>query len=227
MLAGKFDKTKLRRALVLTLLWLAVFWVIVPSLANRYLGQSSLLRFDPTVSSDYNCIFIEGHSRDSFAVPWTMHSTAVEYLRIRYTPLAKRQHYGIMFVDSKTLAFEAHIGFAKSPSRLSRRLDSPNIVRDWMRSQPWSAQAASHDRDAREIYDAIVALAPADLEHFVLPAGTALSHFTIGHTAGPNRDTPSWNLLLILIPLWLGVFVRRREKKQSNDGRPAIVLPVV
>ncbi len=195
---------------------LALMWlVILPSLGNRWFGRSSMLRFDPKVSTDYNCIFVEGHSRPSFAVPWLSRSTPVDYLRIRYTPHADHQPYGIMFINPKTLAYDAHSGFAEWPTQLSGRLDSPVLVRDWMRSQTQSAQTPSHDGDAEEIYSAIVALSQAaDLEHFTLPATIPLSHFQIGHSSLADHHLPAWPIaLMVLIPLWFGVFGRKKQPK--------------
>ncbi len=192
-------------------------WLVIPSLVNRRFGQSSLLRFDPKVSTDYKCIFVEGHSRPSFAIPWTIRSTPTDYFRIRYTPLAKDQPYGIMFVDPRTLAYEGHAGFAERPTHLSGRLDSPAIVRDWMRSQFQSAQAASHDGDAQEIYAAIVALAQRDLEHFTLADGVTLSHFQIGYASLTDHRRPSWPITLMpLIPIWFGVYGRGGRKQLPN-----------
>lgn len=210
--------TRIKKALVLTVAWLGIVWIIMPSLANRYLGQCSLLRFDPKVSSDYNCIFVEGHSRASFAVPWSFRSTPIHYLRLRYTPNAERQPYGILFVDPKTLAFEAHAGFARKPTRLSGRLDSPIVIRDWMRSQPQSAQSDSHDLDAQEIYDAIVILAQKDLEHFTRPEEVSLSHFQIGHQSIPSKAPPVWPATLVpVIGFWFG---GRGKKKRQVDPVP-------
>ncbi len=208
-------KAKLKRAVLITMGWLAIMWLVIPSLGNRWTGQSSLLRFDPKVSTDYNCIFVEGQSLPSFAVPWMSLRTPVDYLRIRYTPHADHQPYGIMFINPKTLAYEAHSGFAKRPTQLSGRLDSSVLVRDWMRSQAQSAEAASHDGDAQEIYSAIVALSQADLERFTLPTSITLSHFQIGHASLADHHLPSWLItVLVLIPLWFGVFGR---KGQPNE----------
>ncbi len=202
---------KLRKAFLLTVLWLGAVGIIIPSLANIWMGRSSLVRFDPTVSTDYNCIFVEGHSQRSFAVPWMVRSTPIKHLRIRYTPIAGDQPYGIMFVEPNTLAFEAHSGFAKQPTQLSGRLDSPAIVGEWMRSQPRSVQASSHERDAQEIFDAIIHLSKRDLEHFTVPFDLSLSNFRLGHTSPANRDLPSWPLiLLVLIPIWLPALRRTR-----------------
>lgn len=198
--------------------WLAIVWLVLPSLGNRWIGQSSMLRFDPIVSTDYNCIFVEGHTRPSFAVPWLSRSTPADYLRIRYTPHAGHQPYGIMFIDPKTLAYEPHSGFSEKPTHLAGRLDSSSLIRDWMRSQAQSAQAASHDGDAQEIYAAITELARADLEHFTLPASIALTHYRIGHTSLTDHHRPSWPItLLILIPIWAGVFGRKTQPNTALE----------
>lgn len=212
-------KPSIKRRAAITVGWLAFMCIVVPSLVNGWMGDYSLLRFDPRVSSDYNCIFVEGKSRPSFAVPWLSRSTPIDYLRIRYTPNSERQPYGIMFVDPGTLAYEAHSGFAQRPTRMAGRLDSPVLVRDWMRSQAWSAQAPSHDGDALEIHSAILALSRAsDLEHFELPANLRLSHFQIGaaHTSLPSRGLPRWPFIVsFLIPLWFRAY---EQKGQSNQG---------
>ncbi len=215
----------LTRAVLITMGWLAGVWFVLPSLGNRWDGQYSLLRFDPKVSTDYNCIFVEGHTRPSFAVPWLSRRTPVDYLRIRYTPHADQQPYGIMFIDPTTLAYEAHSGFADRPTQLSGRLDSPVLVRDWMRSQAQSSQAASHDGDAQELYSAIMALSQADLEHFTLPATITLSHFQIGHTSLTDHHCPSWPItFMVLIPIWFRVFGRKERPNQdaAANVRPAL-----
>lgn len=211
--------SKLTRAVLITVCFLSLLWIVMPAFGNRWTGQSSLLRFDPKVSTDYNCIFVEGRTFPSFSVPWLKRSTPIDYLRIRYTSHADHQPYGILFVDPKTLAYEAHSGFADRPTHLSGRLDSPRLVRDWMRSQAQSAQAPSHDGDALEIYSALVALSATDLEHFTLPASVTLSHFEVGHSMLVDHRTPSWiqvvAALMALIPLWNGVFQRRTAPGQS------------
>ncbi len=167
---------------------------------------------------------VEGRTFPSFAVPWLSRSTPIDSLRIRYTPHADHQPYGIMFIDPKTLAYEAHSGFAERPTHLSGRLDSSVLVRDWMRSQAQSAQAASHDGDAQEIYSAIVALSQADLEHFTLPASITLLHFQIGHSSLADHHLPSWPItVMVLTPLWFGVFGRKTQPNQgaAANRRPA------
>jgi hypothetical protein len=204
-------KAKIKRAGLITAAWLSVMLLLIPSLANRWNGQYSLVRLDPSLSTDYNCMFVEGHTHPSFAIPWLSRSTWPDYLRLRYTPLGDNQPYGIMFVDTKTFAYEAHSGFAKRPTHTSGRLDSPRRIRDWMRSQPHSAQAESHDGNAMEIYSAILALSQTDLEHFDLPAKTTLSHFQVGYTSPASRNRREWlTAFLALIPVWIGVFVQRK-----------------
>jgi hypothetical protein len=190
-------------------------WLVIPSLDYRWSGRSSRLRFDPKVSVDYNCIFVEGHSLPSFAVPWLSRSTPIDYLRIRYAPQDDGQPYGVMFVDPKTLAYSVHSGCVERPAQLSGRLDSPSLVRDWMRSQAKSAKAASHDGDAQEIYSAIVALSQLDLEHFTVPQRAELANFQIVHASRVSHLPPFWpSTLFALIPFWIGAFQRKGSARQ-------------
>jgi len=206
---------KIKTAILITMGWFAITWLVIPSLSNRWLGQSSLLRFDPKVSTDYNCIFVEGRTHPSFAVPWLSRTTLVDYFRLRYTPHAGHQPYGIMFIDPKTFAYESRSGCADRPTQLSGKLDSSGPIKDWMRSQDQSSQSASHDGDADEIYSAIVALSQTDLEHFTLPASITLSHFQIGHASLTDHHNPSWPTdLAILMMIWLPVF----DRKQLPNG---------
>ncbi len=216
-------RSKFAKALLFSMGWIAIAWIGIPAVANRWLGESSLLRFDPAVSTDYNCIFVEGHSAPSFSVPWLAKGTPSEYLRLRYTPHADKQPYGIMFIDPKTLTYEAHAGFASGPTRLSGKLDSPSIIRDWMRSQPHSAEAISHERDAQEILDAILVLSHRDLEEFTRPFGDQPSQFRIGHRSTPDRNHPSWSsTFLVLICIWLGVFGRKTKAAVAIQSIPEV-----
>ena len=210
---------RLKRIIVYTVIWLSFFWLALPSIFNRLFEPSSLIRLDPQFATDFNCIFIEGYGHPSFAVPWLVRSTPIQYLRIRYTPLGDHQPYGIMFVDPKTLAYEADAGFASTPTRLSGKLDSPSIIRDWMQSQPNSTKADNHKRDAQEIYDAILMLAQAkDLEHFTLPASMAHVSFQIGHTSLIKHQFRLWfSDIGTLIPIWLGFFAYKKSEKQKSD----------
>ena len=213
-------KAEFRKAVTFTALWLVAMWLLLPMLANLVFGEYSLLRFDPQVSKDYNCVFVEGYARKGLAVPWLRRSTPIKYFRLRYTPHDGKQPYGIMFVDPQSFAFEAHAEFAKKPTRLAGKLDSPSAIRDWMRSQPHSTNAASHDVDAREILAAMTTLANRDLEHFTLPGDFAMSNFRIGHARLPKRHPPLWTWwALPLVPLWIGVIARKVSKpKPASEG---------
>ena len=72
-------KKSVRNTLLLTAAYAVVVWVLLPAGAYWLLGRFSLVRLDPQVSRDYNCIFIEGHARNAFAVPWLSRSTPLQY----------------------------------------------------------------------------------------------------------------------------------------------------
>ena len=209
---------KITIALLLTVGLFAFEWFIFPSLSNLKYGQDSMVRFDPKVSTDYDCINVEGYSKPRFTPRWLSRHTPVEYMRIRYTPHSDTQEYGIMFVDPRSMAYEAHAGFVASPpTRLAGRLDSPDIIRNWMQSQPQSSQASSHIADAQEIYDAVTVLAKSDLEDFTLPASSALSQFKIGFVSLPDKDHPHWaSTLMLLFLIWIGVFSREKKRGQEK-----------
>ena len=143
-----------------------------------------------------------------------------QYLRLRYTPLCDDQCYGIMFIDPQTLAYEAHAGCATVPTNLTGRLDSPQIILNWMRSQPHAAQSASHTNDAQEIFNAIQVLAPLDLEHFSWPTNQALKNFTIGHQWLVKSDFPRITDISVLALLWLGEISRAKRRLKAGSSPP-------
>jgi hypothetical protein len=207
-------RSEFKSAAFWTTILFVVAWLIIPSLENKFFGKSVLLRFDPKFSKDYDCIFVEAYSQRSFAVPWLKRSTPIKYLRLRYTPLGEQQPYGIAFVDPKTLAFEAHPGFAQNPGQLSGKLNTSAIF-DWMQSQPQSIKTDSHVTDAQNIYDAVIALAPNDLEHFTLLDKTSFSNFQIGHTSKLHHDLPVWPSLLALIGIWSNAYNRWNQNRKK------------
>jgi hypothetical protein len=211
-------KKSVRNVILFTAAYAVVACVLLPAGACWLWGRSSLIRLDPQVSRDYNCIFVEGHTRNVFAVPWLSRSTPLDYLRIRYTPHAEHQEYGIMFVDPKTMAFASFPFCAKWPSILHNRLDSPTPVLDWMRSQPASTQSVSHTNDASEVYAAIQALSQTDLEHFALPTGFALHGFVLGHHSIANDRNLRWWDGLPLVPIWIGVLACKSKTTELNNG---------
>ncbi len=205
-------KTNVRIAVITTAVYIVAAWVLLPAGASWLWGRSSLVRFDPKVSKDYNCIFVEGHIAKRFTVPWLSNHTPLDYLRIRYTPNDDKQQYGIMFIDPRTLAYEAHDYCAPSPLHLSGRLDSSAPIFDWMRSQPHSTESLSHTNDSQEIFAAIRSLTSCDLEHFALPADFPLKNFANGHQALATSDKPNWGIsCLILLLVWIPVISRKRK----------------
>jgi hypothetical protein len=188
-----------------------------------------MIRLDPQISKDYNCIFVEGHSAKGFTVPWLSRSTPAQYLRLRYTPNDEHQAYGIMFIDPQALAYEAHDCCAVAPAHLASQLSSPQPILDWMRSQPHSALASSHTNDANEIYKTICALKSSDLEHFTLPANFPLKNFVIGHQSLARRDGPdllTFSLLVMLLaPMIAKIIGARKSNLTPRAGRPSEKRP--
>ena len=209
----------LKGAILWTLVFITIIWFLLPAADNRYFGQSSLVRFDPQISTDYNCIYLEGYSARRFTVPWLTRSTPVSYLRFRYTPNDDDTPYGILFVDPRTFAYEAHAGWAAAPTRLTGRLDSPQPILDWIRSQPHSALAPSHTNDAREIYAALRQLAPRDLEHFSLATNAPLHNFTIGFQKLGKRDRPDFLQSMWIFWLWIPVLFPKTNKPKLVTAR--------
>jgi hypothetical protein len=72
-------------------------------------------------------------------------------------------------------------------------------------------------------------LSRVDLEHFILPVGVTLAHFKIGHASLADKKGPSWpSTLLPLVPLWIGVFRRKRQPDLSPEqpaGCTCVPLP--
>ena len=202
-------KTNVKIAVLISAIYIVTVGVLLPAGASWFLGRSSMVRFDPRISKDYNCIFVEGHISKRFAVSWLSRNTPLDCLRLRYTPNADSQQYGIMFIDPRTFAYEAHDCCVTSPVRLSSRLDSPEQILDWMRSQPQATQSPSHTNDAQEIFRAIRLLAPCDLEHFTLPPGFPLKNFTIGYQSIARRDGLGWVSVLVLLTIWIPVVSRK------------------
>lgn len=211
-------KEKVRMAIVLTAAYALVVWVLEPAGFCWFMGRSSLIRLDPQVSKDYDCIYVEGYSRHSFTVPWLCRHTPLEYLRVSYRPLAESQSCGIMFVDPKTMAFASSPSCTSWPCKLQDRLDSPGLVLEWMRSQPASAQAPSHTNDAHEVYQAIEALAQTDVEHFVLPTGFVLHNYIVGDQAMATHEGPTWHDVPQLLLLWIAAFACSGKKTESESG---------
>ena len=213
-------------AILLTILWFGLMLLLRPAYFNHRRGQVSLLRFDPIISTNYNCVFVEARTRAKFAAPLLSRSTPADYFRIRYTPHDGQQQYGIMYIDPKTMAYEGHSGFAAGPTRLSGKLDSPLIIQDWMRSQARHGETASDADDARELYESIVDLSKVDLEHFTLSTNRPLTNFEVGHTALIQKR-PKWHdLLLPFVLIWLGVIggrfggsvsTRKGRESESSD----------
>jgi len=210
-------KKTIQHLLIFSGLWIVTLWFLLPAGASWYWGRYSLVRFDPQVSRDYNCIFVEGRAARRFGVTWFLPSTPVDYLRIRYTPRVENQAYGILFIDPRTRAYEAHAGGASQPTRLAGKFDSPQVILDWLRSQPNATQAPSHTNDARELFEAIGALGPRDLEHFNLATNYPLKNFVIGHQSLAKRDTPRWSEILALAVIWAGEIERARRKLKADD----------
>ncbi len=214
----------IRNGLLATIIWLVFFCIILPSNANRRSGQSSCLRLDPTISTNYQFIFIKGYSRPRFKVPWISRSTPVDYLTVRYTPDLRDQD-GILFIDPNTLAYEAHKDLAKSPTNMSGHLDSPAPILDWMRTQPvyWP----EHVEDAQAIYDAVIALSHRDLEHFTLPEGTKLSHFKIGCSLLSDKHRPSFDDFPPLVLIWWAAYAAQVKKRQpASAPEPRVHIPM-
>jgi len=221
-------KKTIQHLLIFTGLWIVTLWFLLPAGASWYWGRNSLVRFDPQVSRDYNCIFVEGHAARRFRVTWFSPSTPVDYLRIRYTPLAENQAYGTLFIDPRTLAYEAQAGWASQPVRLAGKFDSPQVILDWLRSQPNATQAPSHTNDARELFEAIGTLGTRDLEHFNLSTNYAMKNFVIGHQSLAKRDTPRWSEILALAAIWVGLVERARKKLKTDErqlGEGSLIDP--
>ena len=184
--------SNIRNGLLLIAAYVAIVWFLLPAWASWEWGISSMVRLDPRISKDYNCIYVEGYSYKAFKVNWLFRSTSLDYIRIRYTPNSETQDYGIMFVDPRSFACEAHTNFARAPIDLSARLDSAKSVLDWINSQPHSTRSSSHTNDAEEIYQVIRELAPKDLEHFKLSADYKLNNFAIKYQFPVKRGGPDW-----------------------------------
>ena len=210
---------KIRSALLWISVWVALFWFLIPAAESWYFGRDSMIRFDPKISRDYNCIFVEGHSAKSFTVPWLSRSTPVQYIRLRYAPNDDKQEYGIMFVEPRTLAYEAHDCCAVAPVNPGGRLSSPQPILDWIRSQPHAALADSNTNDAAEIFNAINTLASCDLEHFTLQTNVPLQNFVISHQwlakRGPDLST-GISLFLFCLSLGIGVVQARKSTNQPK-----------
>jgi hypothetical protein len=194
---------RLKTALILSAIWIALVWYLFPALESRYFGHSSWIRFDPKKSNDYNCIYVEGHSARTFSPIWLTHKIPLKFLRIRYTPNNNQDDYGIMFVDPQAFTFEAHDRFASEPSHLAARLDSPSPILNWIRSQPHSLGLPSHTNDAEEIYEAIRLLASRDLMHFSLPTDFKTNSLSIGYSSLAKDDGPTISNNLPLVLFWL------------------------
>lgn len=179
-----------------------------------------MVRFDPKLSKDYNCIFVEGHSAKGIAVRWLCRSTPIEFLRLRYTPNDEHQAYGIMFIDPRTMAFEAHDCCVAMPTHLGSRLTSPKLLA-WLRSQPHSAEAASHTNDASEIFSTISALKPCDMEHFSLATNFPLHNFVIGHQSLADRGGPNLLTLSLLVMMLAPMISRIAASGRSAAASPA------
>jgi hypothetical protein len=208
--------SNIRNGLLLIAAYTAIVWFLLPAWASWEWGLSSMIRLDPQVSKDYNCIYVEGYSYKAFKVHWLSHSTPADYIRIRYTPNGETQDYGIMFVDPRSFAYEAHTNFTRTPIHLSARLDSEKPVLDWIDSQPHSTQSPSHTNDAQEIYQVVRELTPKDLEHFTLPAGYKLNNFMIKYQFPVKRGGPDWLSCTVLLVIVLQVVLNAQKRRTPN-----------
>ena len=52
----------LKGAILWTLVFITIIWFLLPAAANRYDGQSSLVRFDPQISTD--CLLYTSDAAD-------------------------------------------------------------------------------------------------------------------------------------------------------------------
>jgi hypothetical protein len=213
-------KQTMRNLLLLTLLWILTLWILLPAWESWHWGRDAMVRLDPKISNDYNCVFIEAHSAKRFGLTWLQREIPDAYMRLRYTPLSEKQCYGIVFVDPRTLACEAHIGCASAPANLAGRLSSPQTILDWMRSQPGSLVLASHTNDAREIFDAVNILAPRNLAEFALPANYPMKNFAVGYTSHLRNDAPRWTEASTLALLWVGAIERAWRRKRNGPQTP-------
>ncbi len=198
--------------------FIAIVWLLIPALASWHWGLSAKIRLDPQISEDYDSIFVEGETAKKFMVPWLSFHTPIEYLRLRYTPTNDDQPYGIMFIDPKSMAYEAASGYLATPSHLKGRLDSPQAILDWIRSQPGSAHTTSHTNDAQEIYNVIQTVASKDLEHFKLPTNFPLRNLDIGHQSQPKKNRPNLLSVLVLVVLWLPLIPSLNRSRPSKRG---------
>ena len=208
--------SNIRNGLLLIAAYVAIVWFLLPAWASREWGISSMIRLDPRISKDYNCIYVEGYSYKDFKVHWLISSTPVDYIRVRYTPNGEIQDYGIMFIDPRSFAYEAHTNFARTPIHLSAQLDSAKPVLDWINSQPHSTQASSHTNDAEEIYQVIRELAPNDLEHFKLPPDYKFNNFTVKYQFPVKRGGPDWLSCTVLVVIILQVVLNAKKSRVPN-----------
>jgi hypothetical protein len=225
MLTGKMNAIP-RHLWIISAIWIVSLWFVLPASFEWYGGRSSMVRFDPKISTDYNCIFVEAHSAKKFTVLWLARDRPGQYLRLRYTP-RDDEPYGIMFIDPQTMAFETHAGWASKPSHLAGKLDSPEVILNWMQSQPRSESQASHTNDARELFEAIRILAPQNLEKFALSTNCVLKNFTIGHQFPAKSDLPSWTGVVPLLLFWIAEVGKiRRQQKLTRSPRSTSKPPM-
>ena len=204
--------SNIRNGLLLIAAYLAIVWFLIPAWASWKWGLSSIIRFDPRISKDYNCIYLEGYSYKTFKIHWLSRSTPMDYVRLRYAPNGENQDYGIMFVDPRSFAYETHNSFVSVPTHLTERLDSPQPILDWMRSQPHSTQSPSHTNDAQEIFQVIRILAPKDLEHFKMATDYKLNNFVIKYQFPVKHGGPDLLSGLVLLVIIVQVLLNARKQ---------------
>lgn len=198
--------------LIILLSLIVVLWILFPAISSLSYGLDSMIRLDPHKSKDYDSIFVEGRTRPRLMIPWLSRSTPVDYMRLRYTPNAAHQEYGIMFVDPHTLAYAAYDHCEASPAHLANRLVSAQPILDWINSQPHSIHSSSHVEDADEIYSVINTVRTNDLEHFRLPSNLKLQNYSTGFQSPPKKSGPTILSGAIVFMVGLSLFMRSKRR---------------